>query len=132
VFIEAVLVIIGLISLVSLLLSWISLNIQVELRAGLIEMLQNTTAPTDDLSHIVKNIEDIQDFLAQLMQVMGNPFQMLAATHGARILDRIFPPKIEKIDKNHGDGSLLPKSASDESWPEENRLNEEEPEEIPE
>ena len=131
-FIEAVLVIIGLISLVSLLLSWISLNIQVELRAGLIEMLQNTTAPTDDLSHIVKNIEDIQDFLAQLMQVMGNPFQMLAATHGARILDRIFPPKIEKIDKNHGDGSLLPKSASDESWPEENRLNEEEPEEIPE
>ena len=57
---------------------------------------------------------------------------MLAATHGARILDRIFPPKIEKIDKNHGDGSLLPKSASDESWPEENRLNEEEPEEIPE
>ena len=131
-FIEAVLVIIGVISLVSLLLSWISLNIQVELRAGLIEMLQNTTAPTDDLSHIVKNIEDIQDFLAQLMQVMGNPFQMLAATHGARILDRIFPPKIEKIDKNHGDGSLLPKSASDESWPEENRLNEEEPEEIPE
>jgi hypothetical protein len=132
VFIEVVLIIIGLISLISLLLSWISLNIQIELREGLIQMLKNVSNPTDDLSHVVRSIEDIQDFLSQLMQVMGNPFQMLAATHGARILDRIFPPKHTPMNENHGDGSLLPDSPSPDPWPAENRQNAEELENVPE
>ena len=90
-----------------------------ELRNGLFDFLENMPQPSNSLGAVADQISDIQNFLAELMQVMGNPFQMLAATHGARILDRIFPAKIDNFNsnvENRRDGSILDESTSPDLW----------------
>lgn len=96
-FVEVVIGIVCFISLLNLVISWINLNLQIELKDGLIEFMKQSQRPTGEIRTVVQRIDSIHDFLEQLMNVMGNPFQMLAATHGARILDRIFPPKIQGV-----------------------------------
>jgi len=133
VFIEVLLGIISVISILSLLISWISLNLQLEFRNGVVDILSDLSQPSNDTAKIMRTVNEIQEFLSQLMQVMGNPFQMLAATHGARILDRIFPPKVEPMQEDRGDSSLLPSSPSEEAWQDaDQHQNAEEAEEVPE
>lgn len=136
-FIEVIVCVLLLFSVISLFISWISLNLQLEFRENAIELFSTLTKPSNDTTQVMKSIRDIEEFLSQLMQVMGNPFQMLAATHGARILDRIFPPKVEAPDlrneNNRGDSSLLPPTPSGEPWQDvEQPQNVEEAEEVPE
>ena len=109
---------------------------QLEFRESAIELFSTLAKPSNDTTQVMKSIRDIEDFLSQLMQVMGNPFQMLAATHGARILDRIFPAKIEKPEENfenRRDGSILSQPPSQEAWQDaDQHQNAEEAEEAPE
>lgn len=101
-FVEVVVGIVCFLSLLNLVISWLNLNLQVELKDGLIEFMTQSQRPAGDIRGVVQRIDSIHEFLEQLMGVMGNPFQMLAATHGARILDRIFPPKIQPHDQENG------------------------------
>lgn len=118
-FVEVVVSVIVLFLFINLVISWINLNLQLELSKGLFDFFENMPHPSNSLASVADQITDIQNFLAELMQVMGNPFQMLAATHGARILDRIFPAKIEKASdnfQNRRDGSILDESTSPDLW----------------
>lgn len=117
---------------INLLLSLANLNQSVELRNALIEIMQKSN-PAGIVSGLNSRINEIHEFLAELLKVMGNPFQMLAATHGARILDRIFPmkQKMQDLSKNKiSDNSLLGESPSEDAWPEENQSQNEEQEEA--
>ena len=99
----------------------------------MVDILSDLSQPSNDTAKIMRTVNEIQEFLSQLMQVMGNPFQMLAATHGARILDRIFPPKVEPMQEDRGDSSLLPSTPSAEAWQDvDQHQNVEEAEEAPE
>lgn len=123
-FVEVLVGVLALFLFINLVISWINLNLQLELKDDMVEAMQNLVSglpnSSSNMNQVVSQINDIQNFLSELMQVMGNPFQMLAATHGARILDRIFPPKVEPTI-NRGGGDLLPASPSEEAWQEENR-----------
>jgi len=110
-------------ALLNLVISWINLNLQVEIKEGIIEFLQRQRSPAGEIQGVIKRIDDIYDFLEQLMGIMGNPFQMLAATHGAKILDRIFPPKIQPIpndsEEQRSHGAISNQSSSQGAWPDE-------------
>jgi len=134
VFVEVVVSVVLVFLFVNLVICWINLNLQMELRNGLFDFLENMPQPSNSLGAVADQISDIQNFLAELMQVMGNPFQMLAATHGARILDRIFPAKIEPRDQNFSenrrDGSILGESPSPGAWREKVEVEKEHIEDV--
>lgn len=132
-FVEVVVSVVLVFLFVNLVICWINLNLQMELRNGLFDFLENMPQPSNSLGAVADQISDIQNFLAELMQVMGNPFQMLAATHGARILDRIFPAKIDNFNsnvENRRDGSILDESTSPDPWREKVEVEKEHIEDV--
>lgn len=116
---EVILGVLSVICLLNLLISWINLNLIAEIKEGFVEFLHTTQPSSNTLRNVASQITEIENYLAELMNVMGNPFQMLAATHGARILERFFPPKIEPVnpdDLGSGHDALLSTSTSGETW----------------
>jgi hypothetical protein len=78
--------------------------------------------PSNLIGSVSKKINEIENFLSELLKIMGNPFQMLAATHGQRILDRFFPAKTDfqgNPAAERGQDSLLSPSTSGEAWQDE-------------
>ena len=105
---------------INLLLSLANLNQSVELRNALLDIMQKSN-PAGIVSGLNTRINEIHEFLSELLKVMGNPFQMLAATHGARILDRIFPQNFNSPGSNKSDDPLLSQPPSGDAWPEGNQ-----------
>ena len=66
-------------------------------------------------------------YAQEMTDAMGNPFQMLAATHGSRIIEHFFPPKIEPIPQTRGHDDLSAELPSPATWQDaEQNLNAEE------
>ena len=105
---------------INLLLSLANLNQSVELRNALLDIMQKSN-PAGIVSGLNTRINEIHEFLSELLKVMGNPFQMLAATHGARILDRIFPQNFNSPSSKKSDDPLLSQPPSGDAWPEGNQ-----------
>ena len=105
---------------INLLLSLANLNQSVELRNALLDIMQKSN-PAGIVSGLNTRINEIHEFLSELLKVMGNPFQMLAATHGARILDRIFPQNFNSPGSKKSDDPLLSQPPSGDAWPEGNQ-----------
>jgi len=118
VWIEIGIVVILVFLVINLLLSLANLNQSLELRNAIIEIMQKSN-PSNIVSGLNSRINEIHEFLSELLKVMGNPFQMLAATHGARILDRIFPSKMTNAPQKMSDDPLLSESPSGDAWQEE-------------
>jgi|TARA_R110002110_G_scaffold113441_1_gene281669 hypothetical protein len=105
---------------INLIISWLNLNLSVQTVTEIQEFLDNHSNPSNMIQVLSRKIGDIEQYLADLMKVLGNPFQMLAATHGQRILDKFFPPKIEGIPDHtqRSQEPLISAPSSDEVWQE--------------
>ena len=117
--IEVLLGLVCLFSVINLLLSWLSLNLQVEIREGILQFIQSQPNHSSNFHSVAKKINDIENFLREMTEAMGNPFQMLAATHGSRIIEHFFPPKIEPLDNSQMKSDhdpLLSTSSSPQTW----------------
>ena len=127
---EILLGVVLLFSVINLLLCWLSLNLQVEIREGFLAYLESQPNASSNLNAVAKKINDIENFLREMTDAMGNPFQMLAATHGHRIIEHFFPPKIEPLvdpDRQSDHAPLLSTPSSATSWQDvEQNLNAEE------
>ena len=127
---EILLGVVLLFSVINLLLCWLSLNLQVEIREGFLAYLESQPNASSNLNAVAKKINDIENFLREMTDAMGNPFQMLAATHGHRIIEHFFPPKIEPLvdpDRQSDHDPLLSTPSSATSWQDvEQNLNAEE------
>jgi hypothetical protein len=127
VLIEASIILICVFLVINLLLSWINLNLAFEIREGLIVFAESLPKTSGNPETVLRKINDIENFLREMTDAMGNPFQMLAATHGSRIIEHFFPPKIEPLEQQRGDGSLNAELPSPATWQDvEQNLNAEE------
>ena len=125
--IEAGIVLICVFLVINLLLSWINLNLSFEIREGLIAFAETLPKASSSPAIVLQKINDIEQFLREMTEAMGNPFQMLAATHGTRIIEHFFPPKIEPIPQTRGDDRLSAELPSPVTWQDaEQNLNAEE------
>ena len=125
--IEASIILICVFLVINLLLSWINLNLAFEIREGLIAFAETLPKSTSSPAIVLQKINDIEQFLREMTEAMGNPFQRLAATHGTRIIEHFFPPKIEPLEQQRGDGSLNAELPSPATWQDaEQNLNAEE------
>lgn len=77
---------------------------------------ENIPKTTSSPAIVLQKINDIEQFLREMTEAMGNPFQMLAATHGTRIIEHFFPPKIEPIPQHRGDDDLSAELPSPATW----------------
>ena len=119
--VEVILGVVCLFLLLNLVLSWINLNVSFQMVQEIQHFLDSHRDPSNLIGSVSKKINDIESFLSELLKIMGNPFQMLAATHGQRILDRFFPAKNEfhgNPAAERGQDSLLSPSPSGEAWQE--------------
>jgi len=133
VLIEVGIIVICVFLVINLILSWINFNLSFEVREGLVVFAESLPKTSGNPQIVLQKINDIENFLREMTEAMGNPFQMLAATHGSRIIEHFFPPKIEPIAHNQGDDDLSAALPSPDPWQDvEQNLNAEEVEVIKE